>query len=325
MGHDAVRRQYNPWPVMDPAHRLAAGVSWIDLRFLGRPRRIAAGLLHGAGGRRDRRSRADQLPADARGSARARGHAAATRCRICCSRTSIWITRAPPARLRGAIPHIRVVVHRHGRAAPGRSDEAASRARRGSTAPTWIGCGAPSSRAGAQLQIVDGGEALDVAGRSVERDLHAGACQASRHLLRRDERHGVGRRRGRCLHRRRGYVLPPTPPPDMDLAAWRGSIERLEAMQAGHAVPDPLRAGHDAARAPAVAGREPGDDGGAGARVAGACRDRRRAEGGVRRSAAARTAPAHGRSEAQSYESAAAFGLSWAGLARYLRRIERVS
>jgi len=26
--------------------------------------------------------------------------------------------------------------------------------------------------------------------------------------------------------------------------------------------------------------------------------------------------------QAQSYESAAAFGLSWAGLARYLRRIE---
>ena len=28
---------------------------------------------------------------------------------------------------------------------------------------------------------------------------------------------------------------------------------------------------------------------------------------------------------AQSYESAAAFGLSWAGLARYLRRLERSS
>jgi hypothetical protein len=26
-----------------------------------------------------------------------------------------------------------------------------------------------------------------------------------------------------------GYVLPPTPPPDIDLEAWRASIDRLEA------------------------------------------------------------------------------------------------
>src|SRR5687767_2843417 len=43
-------RQYNPCPVMNPAHRLAAGVSWIDLQFLGRPKRIAAALLQGAAG-----------------------------------------------------------------------------------------------------------------------------------------------------------------------------------------------------------------------------------------------------------------------------------
>ena len=34
---------------MNQAHRLAAGVSWIDLEFLGRPKRIAAALLQGAG------------------------------------------------------------------------------------------------------------------------------------------------------------------------------------------------------------------------------------------------------------------------------------
>ena len=35
---------------MDLVHRLAAGTTWIDLQFLGRPHRIASGLLHGSAG-----------------------------------------------------------------------------------------------------------------------------------------------------------------------------------------------------------------------------------------------------------------------------------
>src|SRR5689334_22391438 len=35
---------------MDLVHRLATGTTWIDLQFLGRPHRIASGLLQGAAG-----------------------------------------------------------------------------------------------------------------------------------------------------------------------------------------------------------------------------------------------------------------------------------
>jgi glyoxylase-like metal-dependent hydrolase (beta-lactamase superfamily II) len=36
----------------------------------------------------------------------------------------------------------------------------------------------------------------------------------------------VGDTAGVCIDR--GYVLPPTPPPDIDLQLWRGSVERIE-------------------------------------------------------------------------------------------------
>jgi len=37
----------------------------------------------------------------------------------------------------------------------------------------------------------------------------------------------VGDTAGVCING--GYALPPTPPPDIDLAAWRSSLDRIEA------------------------------------------------------------------------------------------------
>ena len=131
----------------------------------------------------------------------------------------------------------------------------------------------------------------------------------------------VGDTAGVCVDG--GYVLPPTPPPDIDLPGWRQSIERHRtagrptrcssrtAGRSRHARVH-LRALAENLEMMAALAREslaaPGTD------------DERKAmfDDRLRRELRRHMDEAM----AQSYESAAAFGLSWAGLARYLRRAE---
>ena len=130
----------------------------------------------------------------------------------------------------------------------------------------------------------------------------------------------VGDVAGVCIDS--GYVLPPTPPPDVDLAAMAREHRASRGDAVGHVVPDPLwpvttprvhlRSLAENLEMMAGLAREslalPGTD------------DERKAsfDERLRRELRRHMDDA----KAESYESAAAFGLSWAGLARYLRRLE---
>jgi glyoxylase-like metal-dependent hydrolase (beta-lactamase superfamily II) len=117
-----------------------------------------------------------------------------------------------------------------------------------------------------------------------------------------------------------GYVLPPTPPPDIDLEAWRQSLIVIEEWS-----PDTLFLTHFGPSAPVVPHiRELGDhlEHVAGLVKASLDRDATdeereewfmaeiRSELGRRMSAA----------DARAYEVAGRFDLSWRGLARYWRK-----
>lgn len=79
------------------------------------------------------------------------------------------------------------------------------------------------------LDNLGGGETIDVAGRALRVAWTPG--HASHHVSYFDERHGVAFV-GDTAGIRRGlnpYVMPPTPPPDIDLEAWRESTARILA------------------------------------------------------------------------------------------------
>ena len=80
-----------------------------------------------------------------------------------------------------------------------------------------------------RVRVLRGGERITVAGRELEVAYTPG--HASHHVSYFDRGTGVafvgdaaGVRRG--VH---PYVMPPTPPPDIDLPAWRASVERILA------------------------------------------------------------------------------------------------
>ena len=80
-----------------------------------------------------------------------------------------------------------------------------------------------------RMRVIDGGETIDIAGRSIRVAWTPG--HASHHVSYFDERHGVAFV-GDTAGIRRGlnpYVMPPTPPPDIDLEAWRESTETILA------------------------------------------------------------------------------------------------
>jgi glyoxylase-like metal-dependent hydrolase (beta-lactamase superfamily II) len=304
--------------VTDPAHQLAAGVSWIDLRFLGRPRRIAAVLLQGAAGA----AIVDPGPTSCLATLE-RALAAAGTPLDAVSHLLLTHIHLDHAGAAGTIarrhPGMRVVVHRLGAphlVDPSRLVDSATRLYGADMDRLW---GAIEPVPQAQLHIVDGGETLEVAGRSVRVTYTPG--HAKHHVSYFDERSGlawVGDVAGVCIDG--GYVLPPTPPPDVDLAAWRVSIERLEALQADtlfltHCGPVTSPRVHLRSLAENLETME------AWARESlaldGTDIDRKAAfDDRLRRELRRHMDEAR----AQSYESAAAFGLSWAGLARYLRK-----
>jgi glyoxylase-like metal-dependent hydrolase (beta-lactamase superfamily II) len=329
---------------MNPAHRLAAGVSWIDLRFLGRPKRIAAVLLQGAAGA----AIVDPGPTSCLPTLEDTLERAGTPLSAVSHLllTHIHLDHAGAAgTIARRYPAMRVVVHRHGArhlADPAKLIESATRLYGADMDRMWGACEPVPER---QLQVVDGGEVLDVAGRRVSVTYTPG--HAKHHVTYfdptsriawvgdvagvciPDDRSLMGTRmeaRARPLEARRAssgnYVLPPTPPPDIDLPGWRQSIERIEAMQA-----DTLFLTHyGPVMAPGVHLRALADN---LEMMAGLARESLAMPGTDEEQKAAfddrlrRELRRHmDEEQARSYESAAAFGLSWAGLARYLRRME---
>lgn len=206
---------------------LTHGLSWIDLQFQGRSSAIATAVVHDAGGV----ALVDPgptscLPVLTAGLA-ARGIRMTDVRELLL--THIHLDHAGAAgTIARAHPHVRVFVHAKG--APHMADPAkllasATRLYGDRMDRLW---GAFEAVPAASLVALDGGERIDAAGRRFEVAYTPG--HASHHVSYFDRSSGVafvGDTAGVCVDG--GWVLPPTPPPDIDIDTWRTSVGRIEA------------------------------------------------------------------------------------------------
>ncbi len=94
-----------------------------------------------------------------------------------------------------------------------------------------------------RIQVMEGGEVLNVAGHRFE--VHYTPGHAVHHVIFFDVHSGelfAGDAAGVCLPGTE-YVRPPTPPPDLDIEAWSSSIDLLKRLR-----PDVLYIGHFGAK-----------------------------------------------------------------------------
>ena len=236
--------QYNP--VRDAVVNTSRtrALSWIDLQFLGRPH-------------------ADRRPASCSGAGRRRAHRSRVRRR--CLETLELGLQAQGIRLSDVTHMLLTHIHLDHAGATGtivRAPSAyhacsctsaarrtwsirrsCSRARRGCTATTWIGCGASSRRCPRRTCVsLAGGERIEAGGRTFEVAYTPG--HASHHVsyFDRVERRGVRRRHGGRVHRRRLRAAADAAARHRPRAV---AAQRRRASRRGrrHAVPDALRSG----------------------------------------------------------------------------------
>jgi glyoxylase-like metal-dependent hydrolase (beta-lactamase superfamily II) len=205
---------------------LAPGLSWIDLLFLGRRHAIATGVVRGA----NSLALIDPGPSTCMETLELGLQAFGVRLDDV---THLLLTHIhlDHAGATGTIvrrcPHVQVFVHERG--APHMADPArllASAARLygdqmdrlwGEFAPVPVG----------NLVSLSGGERIDAGGRTFEVAYTPG--HASHHVSYFDRSSGVafvGDTAGVCIDG--GYVLPPTPPPDIDIDLWRHSVATID-------------------------------------------------------------------------------------------------
>ena len=206
---------------------LAAGLDYVDLDFLGRPGIIATAILHGSPGI----ALIDPGPATTVPNLTS----ALTRKGIRFEEVrQILVTHIHLDHSGGVgsivekYPHIEVLVHRRG--APHLIDPSRLLASAGrlyaQDMDIWGDVKpVPESR----IRILDGGETLAIVGREVKVEYTPG--HASHHASYLDTASRVafvgdtaGIRRGSGT-----FVMPPTPPPDIDLEAWRTSEHKILA------------------------------------------------------------------------------------------------
>ena len=206
---------------------LAPGLSWVDLLFLGRPHAIATAVVRAPG----TMALIDPGPSSCLESLdlglQQQGMRLSEVTHILL--THIHLDHAGAA---GTIvrryPHVKVFVHERGAAHmadPGKLMASAARLYGDQMDRLW-GEFAPVPEN--NLTVLDGGEHIDAGGRSFEVAYTPG--HASHHVSYYDRSSGVafvGDTAGVCIDG--GYVLPPTPPPDIDIEAWNGSVARIEA------------------------------------------------------------------------------------------------
>lgn len=209
---------------------LSTGLDYIDLNFLGRPEIIATAILHGPAGV----ALIDPGPATTLDNLTT----ALTRKGIRFADVrQILVTHIhlDHAGCVGSIvekhPHVEVTVHERG--APHMIDPAkllrsAGRLYGQDMERLW---GDVKPVDPARVKIVTGGETLDVAGREVIVAYTPG--HASHHVSYFDTASRVafvgdtaGIRRGSGT-----YVMPPTPPPDVDIEAWHQSEQKILAWE----------------------------------------------------------------------------------------------
>jgi glyoxylase-like metal-dependent hydrolase (beta-lactamase superfamily II) len=298
---------------------LTSGVGYLDLDFLGVPRIIATAVLHGAGGA----ALIDPGPSSTLPSLRAGLDRVGIRI---ADLRAILLTHIhlDHAGATGTLvkenPELRVYVHEKGAphmVNPEKLIASATRLWGDEMDRLW---GAFEPVPAANLAVLRGGERIDSGGRQL--DIAYTPGHASHHVSYFAADAGiafVGDTAGIRLHAG-GFIMPPTPPPDIDLDIWRDSLRRIADWRA-----DTIFLTHFGAHAPvgahltemvahlelvsaaATASLErAGDD---------AEREQWFAEE-MRRELRRRMSEA----DAQAYEVAGRFDLSWKGLARYYRR-----
>jgi len=207
---------------------IAAGLDYVDLKFLGRPEIIATAVLHGAAGV----ALIDPGPTTTLESLRAalrdNGMAIADVRQVLL--THIHLDHAgATGSLVEENPRIEVLVHQRGAphmADPARLLASAGRLYGADMERLW---GAFLPVPAANLRPLSGGETIAAAGRELRVAYTPG--HASHHVSYFDTASRTafvgdtaGIRRGASA-----YVMPPTPPPDVDLEAWRESETRILA------------------------------------------------------------------------------------------------
>jgi glyoxylase-like metal-dependent hydrolase (beta-lactamase superfamily II) len=207
---------------------LASGLDYVDLHFLGRPEIIATAILHGPPGV----ALIDPGPA----TTIPQLTSALTRKGIRFEDVRQILVTHIHLDHSGSVglilekyPHIDVIVH--GRGAPHLADPSKLLASAGRLYAQEMDrlWGDVKPVPLTQLRTVEGGETLTVVGREVKVEYTPG--HASHHVSYFDTASRVafvgdtaGIRRGSG-----SYVMPPTPPPDIDLEAWRVSEQKILA------------------------------------------------------------------------------------------------
>jgi glyoxylase-like metal-dependent hydrolase (beta-lactamase superfamily II) len=299
-------------------HTLSAGVSYTDLNFLDVPRVIAAAVLHGPAGV----TLVDPGPSSTLPSLRRALSNAGIDVRDVRSilLTHIHLDHAgATGTLVGQNPRIRVYVHEKGAphmAAPDLLLASAARLYGDQMDRLW---GEMRPVPPGAMTALSGGERIDV-GRSVQVCYTPGHAQHHVSFFLPDAGIAfVGDAAGIRI-RPEGFILPPTPPPDIDLSAWQRSLDVI-----GQWVPDTLFVTHFGAYGPA-------------APHLAALADHLELVSGIAKRSLERNEPDEAReawfaeqirdlirrrtgpSGLESYEVAGRFDLSWRGLARYWRK-----
>lgn len=302
---------------------LASGLSWIDLQFLGRPHAIATAIASGVSGS----ALIDPGPA----SCRAALELGLQRQGVQWSDVSdILLTHIhlDHAGVTGELvrdyPHLRVSVHERGAPHlidPSKLVASATRLWGDETKRLW-GDILPVPEK--HLNVLRGGETVETSGRAF--DVASTPGHASHHVSYFDRESGVafvGDTAGMSIDG--GYVLAPTPPPDIDLQAWTHSVALIEAWS-----PSTLFLTHFGPIAPVRPHLQALLEN--LQTVATMVRDSLSAEGSddersarfaddVRRDMRRRMTDA----QVEAYGLSAPFHLLWLGLARYWRKRERAA
>jgi glyoxylase-like metal-dependent hydrolase (beta-lactamase superfamily II) len=296
---------------------LTSGLSWIDLDFRGRPNTIASAVVHGGGV-----AIVDPGPASClevlERELRKQGIELADVRQLLL--THIHLDHAGAAgTLVRRYPHLRVVVHERGAphlVDPSKLLQSATRLYGDRMDALW---GEVRPVPAENIDQVGEGASVSAGGRRFEVAYTPG--HASHHVSYFDPESGVafvGDTAGVCVNG--GYVLPPTPPPDIDLELWRSSVARIEQWTPGtlfmtHFGPAPSVRPHlqsllDNLDVIAQMVRKSLEGQGSPEE------QQREFEQALSRELR-RSMP---ESQAASYESATPFGLMWLGLARYWRK-----
>jgi glyoxylase-like metal-dependent hydrolase (beta-lactamase superfamily II) len=208
--------------------RLAPGIDYVDVNFLGFPNIIATAVLHGPGGA----ALVDPGPTTSLSNlenALDRGGLRMADVRQILL-THIHLDHAGAVgTILEAHPHIDVFVHDRGAphlADPAKLLSSASRLYGENMERLW---GEILAVPRARLRILQGGEQLEVAGRTLQvaytpghASHHVSYFEPSSRIAFVGDTAGIRRGTGQ-------YVMPASPPPDVDLELWRVSEERILA------------------------------------------------------------------------------------------------